>query len=220
MSRLIQGLVVVVLLVGLLQWLVPRWAGSLLAGELAHYDHGPKPTVAVSAVPFWDLLGGQFQDVYIDASKANLGGLTIQHARLNWANGGVSLGSLEKGKLVVTKPGRVTMTIRLTGAALSQFLAQKGNISNPQVTISPTEVAVHGRLLLGGVYVPLDTKGSLVESASHQQLIFHPTSIDGIQLPVLTDIQLLNLANMRLPIRLTIQQVHLESNQLAVTVGN
>ncbi len=220
MSRAIQGLVVIVLVIGLLQWFVPRWAGSLLARELGHYDHGPKPTVAVSAVPFWELAGGRFQDIYVSAREAELGSLVIQQLRLNWQNGGVALGSLEKGHLVVKEPGHLTLSIVLKDSALSAFLAKKGTLSNPRVVISPQGVELKGRILLGQSYVPLDTSGPLVESANHRQLIFHPTNIDGLKLPVLTDIQLLNLSTMKLPLALTIQNVHLERHQLAVTVGN
>lgn len=221
MNRLIRGLVLLVVVVGILQWFVPRWAGSLLAKEMGRYDHGPRPTVAVTAIPFWELFSGHFQDVYISARQAKLGSLAVASAHLNWANGGVSLGQLEKGHLSVTQPGHLTMTIQLTAASLSQFLAQEGTISSPKVSITPAGVAISGRLLLGGTYVPLDTKGPLTVSANHQQLVFHPTSIDGLHLPVLTDIQLLNLASMKqLPVSLRIEQVKLEANQLAVTVGN
>ncbi len=220
MSRAIQGLVVLVLVIGLLQWFAPRWAGGLLARELAHYDHGPKPSVAVSAVPFWEMASGRFQDIYVNAREAELGSLVIQQLTLNWQNGGVALGPLEKGHLVVKEPGRLTLRIVLRDSALSAFLAKKGTLSNPRVVISPTGVQLKGRILLGQSYVPLDTSGPLVESSDHRQLIFHPTNIDGLQLPVLTDIQLLNLSTMKLPMALTIQKVQLEQHQLAVTVGN
>lgn len=222
MSRLIKVLVALVIVVGLLQWFVPRWAGSLLAKELGHYDHGPKPEVAVSAVPFWTLLGGHFQDIYINADDLALGSsLTVLRARLTWHNGAVSVGSLEQGHLKVTQAGHATMRIVMTAGELSQFLAHEGTISQPKVRVSPTGVGVAGRLLLGGSYVPLDTKGSLTVSKSRQQLIFHPTSIDGLTLPVLTDIQLLNLATMKaLPMSLHIESVQLLNQQLAVTVAN
>ncbi len=222
MSRLIKGLVALVVVVGLLQWFVPRWAGSLLAKELGRYDHGPKPQVAVSAVPFWELLGGHFQDIYINAYDLELGSsLTVSHAKLNWANGAIALGSLEKGHLTVTQPGHATMSILVTASELSTFLAHQGTLSKPQVSITPKSVALNGRLLLSGAYVPLDTKGKLSVSGNRQQLIFHPTSIDGLTLPVLTDIQLVNLATLKaLPMALHIEQVKLEAGRMLLTVGN
>lgn len=220
MNRLIQTLVVLVLVVGLLQWFVPRWAGSLLANQLDRYDHGPPPVVQVAAVPFWELGGGRFQDVFIDAKKASIGGLNIQQVLFNWSNGGISLASLVKRHVKVTSPGTLKMSIVLTAAALSQFLAKQGSLLDPQVSISPAGVSLKGRLLLGGSYIPLDTHGALVESSDHQALVFHPTSIDGLHLPVLTDIQLLNLTTMKLPMALTIEGVHLKNNQATVTVVN
>lgn len=222
MSRLIKGLVALVVVVGLLQWFVPRWAGSLLAKELGHYDHGPKPQVALSAMPFWELFGGHFQNIYINAHDLELGSsLTVNQAKLNWANGAIGLGSLEKGHLTVTQPGHATMRIVLTASELSKFLAHQGTLSKPQVHITPTAVALNGRILLSGAYVPLDTKGKLTVSKNRQQLIFHPASIDGLTLPVLTDIQLVNLATLKaLPMALHIQQVKLEQGRMALTVGN
>lgn len=220
MSRLIQGLVVVVLLAAIMQWFVPRWTGSELAAQLQHYDHGPKPVVNVTAIPFWQLASGQFQDVYVAANKASFGALAVQTIRLNWRHGGVSLAQLVKGHVRVTKVGLVTVSMVLDGAALAHFLAQEGKISNPTVTISPQGLKVQGRLMLGGVYVPLDTQGSLVVSSNHRQLIFHPTSIDGIHLPMLTDIQVLNLATLKLPVALAIQNIKLSQDRLEVTAGN
>ncbi len=221
MSRLIQILIAAVIVMGGLQWLVPRVAGSLLAHQLGRLDHGPKPMVAVQAVPFWALFSGRFQDIGVNAQNADLKALNVQHIRMNWSNGKVSMGSLEKGKLLIEKPGRFRATVVVTGTALSQFLAKKGRIMHPKVTIAPSGVSMSGRIQLGGTTVPLDTKGSLVRSSNHQALIFHPTSIDGLNLPVLTDVQLFNLNTLHLPMPIGILRIRLESgNRLALAVGN
>lgn len=220
MSRIIQVLMALVLLAGLGQWLVPRWAGNLLAREVSRVDHGPRPSVAVSAMPFWELADGRFHDVSINASQVTVQNFVVQHVHLTWTNGAIALGPLEKGHLKVDKPGHLSMTAVLTGPALSRFIARQGSISNPQVAIKPSGVSLKGRIKLGGSSVPLDTRGTLVESQNHQALVFHPTSIDGLQLPVLTDVQLLNLSSLNLPMPLKIQHVRLENNRLALTIGN
>lgn len=220
MSRLIQGLIALVIVLGGLQFFVPRWAGSLVSRQLSRLDHGPRPAVAVEAMPFWELFTGRFQDVTVNAHNADVHSLAVQHIHLNWSNGALNLNALEKGRLKVKSAGRLSMTVVLTSASLSQFLAKQGTISHPQVVIKPTGLALHGRIRLAGATVPLDTQGTLIESPSHQALIFHPTSIDGLNLPVLTDVQLINLSSLKLPMPLTIASVRLQDNQLALSVEN
>lgn len=220
MSRLVPVLIAIILAVGALQWGVPRLAASLVARQLARVDHGPKPAVAIEAVPFWELFSGHFSDVTVTARNADLKSLTIRRIHLTWTNGQVSLSSLKSGQVSVARPGRLTMTAVITGPALSQFLAKEGSISHPEVVIKPSGVALKGQIALGGAEVPLDTQGSLVESSNHQALVFHPTSIDGLNLPVLTDVQLFNLTRLKMPVHLSIHKVQLESNQLVLTVGN
>lgn len=221
MSRLIQILIAAVIVVGGLQWVVPRAAASLIAHQLGHLDHGPKPRVAVEAMPFWELLSGRFQDIVVNAQNADLQALTVQHIEMHWSNGAVSLGSLGKGKLLIKQPGRFRATVVVTGTALSQFLAKKGSIMHPKVTIAPSGVSLSGQIQLGGTTVPLNTKGSLVRSSNHQALIFHPTSIDGLNLPVLTNVQLFNLNTLHLPMHIGILRIRLEpGDRLALAVGN
>ncbi len=220
MSRITQVLIGLVLLAGVAQWLVPRWAAGLLAHELSRLDHGPKPRVAVEAMPFWELFQGRFQDVTINLKDATVHSFQIGRLYLNWAHGQVALGPLEKGQLKVGKPGHLIMTVVLTGPALSKFIAKEGSIGHPRVVITPSGVGLQGQVKLGNATVPLNTHGSLAESKNHQALIFHPTSIDGIELPAVTDVVLVNLKTLNLPMPLAIQHVRLQPNQLALTIGN
>lgn len=220
MSRVLKGLIVLVVVVGVLQWFVPRWVGGFLAGQLGHYDRGPKPQVAVNAFPFWELAQGQFQNVHIQASDASFGHYTVQHATLNWSNGGVALAALKDGKLRVTKPGTLHLTLVLSGAELTSFLQHQGTLIHPQVTVVPSGVEVTGTLNLGGTSVPLDTSGSLSVSANHQAVIFHPQNIDGLSLPVPTNLQLVDVKALNLPMALSIESVQLGHNQLIAKVQN
>ncbi|PSR20926.1 MAG: DUF2993 domain-containing protein [Sulfobacillus acidophilus] len=220
MSRVIQTLIILVVVVAVLQWFVPRWAADLVANELGRIDHGPRPSVAVTAVPFWDLLQGRFQDIRITAKQAQVRSLQIHQIRMNWSNGQVALAALAKGRLGIRRPGHLVMTIVLTGTAMSRFLAKTGSIVRPHVDVSPQGIRLQGEIQLAGTAVPLDMAGSLVKSANSQALIFHPHQIDGVALPVLTNVQLLNVASLHLPLPLTIDRVRLERNQIALTAGN
>lgn len=219
MSRLIQFLVGIVILVAIMQWAVPRWAANQISRQIALRDHGAPTHVAVTAIPFWELASGQFQDIYINAKKVAAGPMTISSARMNWANGQLSVASLLKGQVKVVKTGRLSVTIQIDGAALSRFLAQEGKIRNAHVTITPNGVRIQGSMFLGGVSVPLDTTGNLIVSQDKKHLIFHPTSIDGINLPMMTDIEILNLNTMTLPVPMVIRSVQLKPDLIVVNAG-
>ncbi len=220
MSRLIGWLIVLVLVAGGLQWFAPRWAGDALAQELKRFDHGPKPAVVIQARPFWELFRGRFNDLTIAANNAQVRSLVVRHVYLNWTHGGISISSLEKGRIKVSHPGRVRMRIVLTGSELSSFLAKQGSIIRPQVIIQPSGVSLKGEISLGGSAVPLNTEGKLTVSPNHEALIFHPSRIDGLAIPVLTKVQLLNLSAMKLPISMGIDAVKLGVGEVALTAGN
>lgn len=220
MNRVIQLLVVVVVAMGALQWIVPRLVSSAASRQLSHLDHGPRPSVAIEAVPFWRLLRGQFQDLVITANDARIQSLTVRRVHLVWLNGAVALLPLEKGRLVVTQAGFLTVTADISAGALSRLLARHGSIVHPVVSIAPSGVSLKGQLRLGAATVPLDTKGSLHASPNHQALIFHPKSVDGLNLPGLTNVSLFNLAAVKTPMHLVIEKVTLTENQLELTVGN
>lgn len=220
MSRIIQFLLAAVLVLGGLQWFVPRWTGGLVARELARVDRGPRPVVAVQAMPFWELFSGRFGDVAVSAENARVEKLSIRRFQLNWRDGGLSLSGLEKGQVVVQRAGHLAMTAVITGPALSQWLAQQGSIAHPTVSLAPSGVSLKGDINLGGATVPLDTRGTLSVSGNQQALIFHPHSIDGLNLPVMTQVQLVNLSRLKLPMTLDIRQVRLGQNQLILTLGN
>ncbi len=219
MSGTIKVLVVAILLLAGLQWYVPRWVSNQMATQIAAFDHGPKPSVFVTAIPFWGLLQGRFQDLYVNARQVNLGPVALQSVQVDWQNGGLSPKALTADKIKVTRVGKVLLTITVDEAALATFLAHQGKFQNPTVHIARTGIAITGRVLLGGVYIPLDTQGSLIVSKDKKALIFHPTSIDGVQLPVVTDVEIFNVNSLKLPVPMAIQSVRLVPGAIVVKAG-
>lgn len=219
MSRTIQVLVVAVLLLAGLQWFLPRWVANQMAAQIAVFDHGPKPNVALTAIPFWYLLEGNFQDLYVSAHQVTVGPVELASVQVDWQNGGLSTSALTHQQLKVTRVGKVALTITVDETALAKFLAQQGKFQNPTVHIQPSGVAITGRVLLGGVYIPLDTQGNLVVSPDKKSLIFHPTSIDGVHLPVVTDVQIFNVNSLKLPVPMVIHSVILVPGAVIVKAG-
>ena len=220
MSRLIRWLIFLAIIAGGLQWFMPRWAADAMAQEIQRMDHGPKPTVALTARPFWELFGGRFKALAVEASNAEFKSLVVRRVSLHWTNGVISLSALEKGHVAVLQPGKMRLSILLTGADLSSFLAKQGSIVHPEVMIVPSGVSLRGEISLGGSAVPLNTQGKLTVSPNHEALIFHPSRIDGLNIPVMTKMQLLNLSTMKLPVDLGIDAVTLGVGQIVLTVGN
>jgi hypothetical protein len=216
MNRVIQVLVLAVLALVGLQWYVPRWVSSKVATQIMALDHGTRPQVEVTAIPFWYLLQGTFQDLYVNAQHVAVGPLTVADAQLNWEQGGLSVQALLHHRLSITRRGHMTVSITVDEAALAKFLAQQGKFQNPTVGIDPTGLTIGGKVLLGGVYVPLNTRGTLVVSSDRKSIIFHPTSIDGIQLPMVTDIEIFNVNAIKLPVNLVIQSVTLQKGSMEV----
>lgn len=221
MSRMLQALLVLALLLAGLQWGIPRWVGQQVARQLAQVDGGVTPTVEVTAIPFWTLASGRFQDLYINARQLTLAGVAVQGVTMNWADGQVSMAGLLHHQLDIKRPGHVSLQVALSGTSLSHVLAQGHTLASPSVTIRPSGITVSGRILVGGVYFPLTATGNLFVSPNQEQLIFRATQIDGIHLPVLTEMQLVNLANLKLPLPLAIDQVtETSSNTIVIKAGS
>ncbi|WP_053960560.1 LmeA family phospholipid-binding protein [Sulfobacillus thermosulfidooxidans] len=216
MSRFIVVLAGAVVLLGALQWTIPKWAAAQVADRVASQDGGIKPQVDIAALPFWIMAQGQFQDMYINVHNVHVDGLTLSQAVINWQNGKVSLPALSHNRLVIEKAGHVNVRIVFDGPALSAFLAGQSPIQNPQVTITNNLMTIEGRLLLGQLSVPLNAQGTLSVSPDKKAIIFHPTRVDGIQLPVLTDLQIFQIDSLNLPVAMVIQSVALRNNELIV----
>ncbi|MDA8193963.1 MAG: LmeA family phospholipid-binding protein [Thermaerobacter sp.] len=219
MSRVVRLLVALVMMVGILQWVVPQWAAAQISRRVAALDQGKRPQVTLAAIPFWELASGRFQDLFMKSQAIRLGPIEVASAQLNWQNGQVAVASLMKGRLAIVKSGRVSMSIRLNGQALADFLAKQGKIQNTRVTVTTRDVRIQGRMTLAGVDVPVDTTGTILISADRSRLIFHPTVIDGINLPMMTDVQILDLSTLNLPLPLAIRSVVLAPDSIVVNAG-
>jgi hypothetical protein len=187
---------------------------------MAPYEGGRPPAVTVTAVPFWELASGHFQDLAVRMHSVTVNGLDIAAVQLHWFDGGLNLAALAKGRVVVTRPGRFMMTVELTNHNLSSLLLREKAFTDPTVTVTSGGIDVQGSLTLGHEVVPLNAVGAITESPNHEALFYHPERIDGLRLPLLTNVQLLNLDSVTLPLPLYIQRVALTPGQLVLTMAN
>lgn len=221
MNRLLTIAIALVAGVALLQWGVPQWTASYLATQAKTIDHGVKPQVAITAIPFWELAQGKFQDIYVKAKNVPLGPITSSETIINWQDGQVSVSNLlKRHRLVITHRGHIAVTIMIDGPAIASVLAKDGPIKNPHVTITPKALNVSGKVLLSGVYLPLTATGTLSVSSNRQQIIFHPTSVDGINLPLMTNVVILDLSKQKLPMPMVIHKVTLLKGSVRIEASS
>lgn len=216
MSWLIRVFIGLVVAVAVLQWAVPRTVAGLVAEQAARADGGVKPVVDITAIPFWELADGKFEDVYMAAHNISVDGMQVAGVRLDWRNAQLAPGALWQGRLEVAKPGQLTVTIRVDQVAMSQFLATKSPIQHPVVTISPQGVTIVGAVTLHGITLPVNASGTLEVSPDRQKIVFHPVSFDGLAIPVMTDLTLVDLSSLVLPVPIAIRSVTLHAGYVVI----
>lgn len=218
MSWIIRLLMVLVVVAGLSQAVVPNWLGSELAHQLQKVSGpGSRDQVTVTAVPFWMLANGQFQDLHIQVRNWTAGPLPVAALDVNWQDGGVNTQDLVTQKaLVVARAGRMEAVLKVDGPGLEKFLARSGRISHPRVTVGSQYLTVAGRVSLNGLSGPINTQGTLSVAPNRRQLIFRPRSVDGLGLPFPANFVVFDVNQLNLPVALEITAVKLEPPYVVV----
>lgn len=207
MRTVIRMLVGLVVLAAAAQLAVPTALAAQLARALQPLT-GPasRDTVRLAAIPFWELASGQFQDLRITTVNGTAGPLRVAWFSADWRDGGVDPAAwFLDHRLVVTRPGRLSAQIRVDGAALAAILADSGRVADPTVTVQPDGIVVAGRVNLGALQGPVTMRGNLVIAPNGRQLLFVPTSVDGLRLPFGASIVVFDVSRLGLPfaVRLT-----------------
>lgn len=214
MNRLIAWSVLAVLGLGFGQTVVPGWVAEAVARAVQARDGGARPTVALTALPFWLLAAGDFQRVALSAPSLTLDGLDLHAARLIWTDGAVNPASLKRGSLQIERRGAMTMAFTVTAGALARFLEATARLKDSQVSVSPKGIRVAGIVLIGGKWVPLAAQGRLGLADRGEGVVFHPTRIDGAPLPIPTTMDVFNLRRLDLPVALKFKGMVLSHNQI------
>jgi hypothetical protein len=196
-----------VILAAAAQIAVPTVVANELAQTLQSFT-GPesRDTVELAAIPFWQLASGRFQDLRVTTVNGAAGPLAVAYFSADWQNGGVDPTAwFEDHRLVVTRPGRLRAQIKVDGAALAAILQDSGHVADPTVTVQPDGIVVTGRVNLGALQGPVTMRGNLVIAADGRQLLFVPTSVDGLELPFGASIVVFDVSRLGLPfaVRLT-----------------
>jgi hypothetical protein len=221
-SRLLSALGVLTLALAAAQVLVPRVVSGEMAGQLqALTGPGSRDTVAVDAVPFWRLFGGEFQTLVWTAYNAEAQGLTIHTVSLTWNNGMLDPTALvQDHRLVVMRPGRLSAVLKVDGVALSRFLEASGRLQNAQVTISKSTVHIVGTVNMGGLSGQLDAAGRLAVGGNGQQIVFQPTEVDGYGVPFAANLVVFDVRSLNLPLPVRLTGVRLEPPYVVVTAAS
>jgi hypothetical protein len=218
-SKVVLGLLLVVLLLAAGQVLVPRIAGQALSQALTRVTGpGSRDTVTVGAVPFFQLFQGRFQAVDVSAEHVDAHGLTIGSLVVLWQNGTVNVPDLvQHHELRVVKQGALAATVRVSGSSLAQFLDESGRIHNARVTVAAAYVRISGTVSIGGINGPLDATGRFSIGPGGRTILFQPLSVNGLGVPAVTRLQLLSIASLHLPIPVTVTGIRLAPPYVVVT---
>jgi len=204
------------------QVVVPRVVSGEMAGQLqALTGPGSRDTVAVDAVPFWRLFGGQFQTLIWTVHNAEAQGLTIHTLSLTWNNGMLDPVALVRDRrLVVVRPGRLSAVLKVDGVALSRFLEASGRLQNAEVTVSKTHLHILGTVNMGGLSGQLDAAGRLAVAGNGQQIVFQPTEVDGYGVPFAANLVVFDVRSLNLPMPVRLTGVRLEPPFVVVTAAS
>jgi len=218
-NSLIRVLVAGVLLLGAAQIAVPRVVGAELATALrSATGPGSTDSVAVGAVPFFELFQGRFQSLDWRATHVRAEGLHVALVTASWTNGAVSVPALVNDhELVILRRGQLEATVRVGETALARFLDASGRIRNGTVTVGPSSVRLQGTVLIGGLAGPVDATGRLAVSSDERQILFQPLSIDGFGLPFRTTLVIFDVRTLKLPLPVRLTGIRLESPYVVVT---
>jgi hypothetical protein len=217
-SRLFWLIGIVAALAAAAQSVVPGMVDRGLAHELRQYT-GPasRTQVAVVAIPFWTLVSGRFQDLHLAVEDWQAGPLTVSQVRVNWQDGGLNLPDLvNQHALVVTRLGRMRVTIAVDGPALAALLEKSGRLQHAQVDVGPKLLTLRGLVHLHGLTGRVNAKGTLSVSPNRHQILFHPTVVDGVSIPFPATLTVFDVSELNLPVPLAIRLVRLAPPDVVV----
>ena len=221
MNRAIARLIVLVLVLFGLQSAVPQWVDQAAGSQLHRYFQVAGPTVEVTAIPFWEIASGKFQEVLVSLHRVKIRGLMISKATLDWQNGRVAFGEGGSRRLTVLSPGKIQIGLGISAGGIASELDHSGVIRQSQVEISRGQMGVAGVVRLDGRSLRLAVLGPLSVAPNHQALVFRPQAIDGLKLPGQSQILIFDLARLNLPLPdLSIQRIQLSSGMLRIWMTN
>lgn len=219
MNRLLSWAIVLVLGLFGLQWLVPGWVGGAASAWVAKHFHGPRATVEVSAIPFWQLASGHFQVLIVRAHDLTMNGVIVRAFELDWQNGHIGFGG--PGRPVrILNVGVLRGQVRIAGTEIARLVDQRGILSNSRVTLRGREMSIAGMIRLGKRVMGFALEGPLTVTQDGSTIIFHPQELDHAKLAFKTAMTVLNVSQLHLPVALRLTSVHIGAGTLTLGFRN
>lgn len=202
-----------------LQVAVPRVAASMaerLAGQVVQ---GPRPRIEITALPFWQLAVGRFQQLSAQGHDLRWHGIEASAFRLSWSDGQITPKSSKSG-WNVARWGRIQGSLAIAPKTLAEIIDRSGLVSQSRVVLHARTISVTGTVHLGGKAVSLSTQGPLTLGAGGTTVTFHPKLVGLVAIPVTTSITVFNLSELRLPVALRIVSIQLSPTAIRVQFTN
>lgn len=218
MSRLLWLIGVLAALAAGGQAVVPPLVDQALARSITPLT-GPASVnqVQVTAVPFWTLAAGRFQDLTVTGRGWQAGPLKLSSVGVDWQDGAVNVADLlRRRQLVPSSEGHMRVRIAVDGPALAHLLEKSGRVTDVVVNVRRDYVELSGTVRLNGLSGRVTAEGTLDVSPNKRQILFHPTQVDGVGLPFRTSLPIFSLDQVELPVTLELTSVRLSPPDVVV----
>ena len=219
MNRLLGWLIVFVVMVFGLQWLVPGWIGGASADWLGKAMKGPRPTIEVSAIPFWELASGKFQWVVIRGHDASFSGVVVKSFGLDWQDGQIGLGNHGQ-PIRVIRVGHLKGHVNISAEEIARLVDERAILQHSTVSLASGAMTIAGVLALDGRRVHLAVRGPLVIADGGESVTFRPQELNQAKWPLTTTITVLKVSQLKLPVRLALTRLQISHEGLSLSFQN
>lgn len=226
MKKLLYVLIImlVIVLVGL-QFLLPPMLNQKVLDGINNTLNPASSQVVITSIPAAKLLIGKVDEIEADVTEAKLkDGLVFKSIHLVAQDVGFNVASLYSGKeFILDTVGSGKLEGVLTEDEINAYLAQKlDKMVDPEIRITPDEVALQGRVSIGGFLEGTVTATGTIEVKGNT-IIFAPRrmSLNGTNLPsitsaILKEVPIYNFDNFPFPV--SAKEVEAQKGSLHVTV--
>lgn len=226
MKKLLYVLIImlVIVLVGL-QFLLPPMLNQKVVDGINNTLNPASSQVVITSIPAAKLLIGKVDEIEADVTEAKLkDGLVFKSIHLVAQDIGFNVASLYSGKeFILDSVGSGKLEGVLTEEEVNAYLAQKlDKLVDPEIRITPDEVALQGRVSIGGFLEGTVTATGTIEVKGNT-IIFAPRkmSLNGTSLPsitsaILKEVPIYNFDDFPFPVRA--KEVEAQKGSLYLTV--
>lgn len=218
------GLVLALLAAG--EALLPAAVSEIVAQGMISQTGSDSVNAQVAKRPAWLMLGGQFDQISVEAANARADKLVFSRFHAVLSDVALDMNTLLTRRLIMLKSvGAVELTAVVTEDELARYLNQtvKG-VKNATVAITPGKVQATSSFAIGSfANVGITLEGRIVADSQKikfvtEKFLLNNSLVGNIGGGMLTEIPLLDLK--KLPFGVTVRDIAMEQGQIVIHAGN